>query len=740
MDKQLKRKFRKKQKKKTRKILINKTLLLLTFYVSYTVYLIWRLKCTIPTTYGYFSLIAGFILFTAETVGFFESSIFYLTLWNTNTPQTPKVNGEFPDVDVFIATYNEPLDLLYKTIIGCKNMNYPDKNKVHIFICDDGNRKELENLCKNMQIGYITRTEHIHAKAGNLNNALQQTNSPYIITFDADMIPMHDFLLKTIPFFMTGEKIGFVQVPQNFYNADLFQYNLFTERNMPNEQDLFSKLLQAGKSRFNAIIYAGSNTVLSRKALDEIGGLVTGTITEDFATGMKMQNNGYKSICLNEVLANGLSPESIEDLYNQRIRWGRGVVQTFKAFNPLFMKGLNIIQKLMYFSAVSYWYFGIWRLIFFMAPILFSVFNIVVLSAPVMQILEIWLPMFVFTNITFIYFSKNVRTTSWSHIYDTILFPQITKGILKETFGLKMSNFKITPKENIKRMGFVNKFKLVRIQIIIAILSLIGIIKICYLYFTGNFLGEYIINLFWLIYNFYLLIMAIFFASERPKFRTNERIFASESVIINNCIGGKTNDISENGISIILKDPIYLDSNIEHNIKINTLRYTCEFSTELVRVDTYYNKYKYVFHITNINQDNFDKLLLILYDRVPLFPIKQKKSYIINNIIKNLSNRQKKFIALHRKLPRIIINNNVSIIANKQKRKIHILDYNYKYISVKCDKRDNLYDDFIIVFNNILLYCTLDTNLSRNKKGILIYEITNYNKYINKDIISLLKQ
>jgi cellulose synthase (UDP-forming) len=716
---------------------------LFSYFIFYSIYLIWRFYYTIPKEYGYISLIAGYLLLIAETMGFLESSMFYLTLWNTDTPSTPEVaNKDFPDVDIFVATYNEPNDLLYKTIIGCKNMDYPDKNKVHIYICDDGNRKELKELCDKLEVGYITRSENTHAKAGNLNNALAETSSPYVVTFDADMIPMHDFLLKTIPFFMTEEKMGFVQVPQNFYNPDLFQYNLFTERNMPNEQNLFSTLIQAGKSRFNAVIYAGSNTVLSREALNEINGLVVGTITEDFATGMKIQSKGYKSIYLNEVHASGLAPESLEDLFNQRIRWGRGVIQTFKAFNPLFMKGLSIFQKIMYFSAFSYWYFGVWRLIFLMAPILFSVFGIVVLSSSAIQMLEIWFPMFVFSNLSFWYFSKGIRTVSWSHIYDTILFPQITKGVLKETFGFKMSNFKVTPKETVKRDSFVNRFELVRIQIIIALLSLIGIVRISCLYFTNHFETQYIINLIWLSYNFYLLVMAIFFASERPKFRNSERVFISTDAYIiksGQSFNGKTVDISETGVSINLEKPIYLDVNENHQITIETFRNTSTFLAKIVRVDNFNKNYKYVFNISEIDEKNFSELLLILYDRVPPFTEIQNSANVIGNILSNIKNRRKRNLPLNRKLPRVNIDKQVEIIAEQKNEVIHILDFNYMYIAVK---KTEEFIDFVIPLSeehNINLNCVLDKNLSqKNREDVLLYKIINYNEFTNYDIVSLL--
>lgn len=317
--------------------------LILFFWVTNIIYLTWRSFYTLPQDAGVLSLIFSSALLIAEFSGFLENAVFYFTLWNNDKVQVPVVNEdqEWPDVDIFIATYNEPIDLLYKTLNACAHLNYPDKTKVHVYLCDDGHRETAAALAHQFGFEHISRNDNAHAKAGNLNNALKQTRSALIVTLDADMIPRSNFLIRTVPFFMNDPKMGFVQTPQSFYNPDTFQYNLFMENEMPNEQDLFFRLVQVGRSKYNATIYAGSNTVLSRVALEEIGGFVTDTITEDFATGMKMQAARYHSVYLNETLANGLTPNSMIDLFNQRIRWGNGVIQTLRKDNPFFKQGLN---------------------------------------------------------------------------------------------------------------------------------------------------------------------------------------------------------------------------------------------------------------------------------------------------------------------------------------------------------------------------------------------------------------
>ena len=89
--------------------------LILFFWVTNIIYLAWRSFYTLPQNEGVLSLIFSTALLIAEFSGFLENAVFYFTLWNNDKVQVPvvKENQEWPDVDIFIATYNEPIDLLY---------------------------------------------------------------------------------------------------------------------------------------------------------------------------------------------------------------------------------------------------------------------------------------------------------------------------------------------------------------------------------------------------------------------------------------------------------------------------------------------------------------------------------------------------------------------------------------------------------------------------------------------------
>jgi cellulose synthase (UDP-forming) len=134
-------------------------------------------------------------------------------------------------------------------------MRYPNKKKIHIYLCDDGRRKEMKELCRKMKINYLDRKDNKNAKAGNYNNALKKTKSPYIVVFDADMQPSKDFLMKTIPYLFYKENIGFIQLPQSFSNLDLYQKRFKLSNYIPFEQDYFYHRIQLSRNHNNSVIF-----------------------------------------------------------------------------------------------------------------------------------------------------------------------------------------------------------------------------------------------------------------------------------------------------------------------------------------------------------------------------------------------------------------------------------------------------------------------------------------------------
>ncbi len=282
-----------------------------------TIYFSWRLFFTLPFRFGPLASAVGIILLITELTGAVETFELYRNYSRSALPELPVISAaDYPEVDVFIATHNESAELLYKTINACKYMVYPDKNRVHIYLCDDSDRPEIAALAEQMDIGYFGLRENRHAKAGNLNNAIFKTHSPLIATFDADMIPTHDFLMRTVPYFFldNGPTSALSSHPRAFITPTFSSTTCILEEKLPKQQDYFFKEVNVNRNYANAPIYAGSNTLISRRAVTEVGGIATDSITEDFATGIRIQAAGYRCYAIPTVLAHGLAPATLRYL------------------------------------------------------------------------------------------------------------------------------------------------------------------------------------------------------------------------------------------------------------------------------------------------------------------------------------------------------------------------------------------------------------------------------------------
>lgn len=712
----------------------------LFFNISWTiVYLIWRICCTVPTEYGIISFVAGIALLVVEIIGCLEAFVHYYNMHEIENYEAPVVPPEeYPDVDVFIATYNEPVKLLYKTVNGCVHMDYPDKDKVHIYICDDGHRPEVRALAERMGVNYLDREDHNGAKAGNLNHAMSVTSSPLIATFDADMIPTHDFLMVTVAYFVDQEiknrdleekerkKIGFVQSPQSFYNPDLFQFNLFSENRIPNEQDYFYKDVQVSRNRSNSVIYGGSNTVIAREALNEVGGFYTESVTEDFATGILIQKKGYICYAINQVLASGLSPTELTSLINQRIRWARGCIQTGRKVHVIFSRHLTFAQKINYMASIWYWYASWKRLIYIMSPILFATFNIVVVKCTLAEVLIFWLPMYISSNVCLKMMSRNIRSTKWTNLYETTIFPFLMIPVLLETLGIRMKKFKVTKKGDKKAE---RTWPYAIPHIVLVVLSVIGIVKcVLWMFETGRI--DYLVILFWLILNLFNLVMSVFFILGRKAMRNSERQDAEIPCKVHTkyeIFEGVTRDISEGGVAVWMQKPFDIAEDEVCDIELDTERYHAEVAMKIVSVSKREKGWCYVFSMEDLkdSEAEYDQLI---YDREPSMPVSLDESLSnFDDLRLNISKRIHNKDIQNRKKARIPINRTYQ---TKRGESLKIMNFNYEFVLIRTTKiikepcEIELEKDLVLKLKKVRSF----------DEDVILYRVLNYESiYNNKE-------
>lgn len=608
--------------------------------VTTIIYISWRIFFTLPDyrTYGWLAAVLGVMLAAAECTAMLEGTEHFIRLQRKVMPEKPQVpEAWYPEVDVLIATHNEEPELLFKTVNGCIHMDYPDKSKVHIYLCDDSSRPEVAKLAADMGVGYCAMKENRHAKAGNLNNAMSMTDSPWIVTLDADMIPMRGFLTEVVPYIFlpvvkkledgtwaarkAGEidascRIGFIQTPQSFYNPDLFQFNFFSEKRIPNEQDFFFKEVNVGRNKANAPIYAGSNTLLSRQALEAAGGFATGTITEDFETGLRIQSKGYTCYAIDKTLAHGLAPTDVGSLIRQRIRWGRGCIHSLRRVHILLNPGLKLNTKLSYLSCLMYWWTFFRRFVYIAAPILAVTAGIPVVVCSLDGFLFIWLPSYLLYNQALKAVSGGMRSRRWSNIIDTTMFPHLIVPIFLEAFFFKQRTFHVTDKKRVK--GRNSSRRLAILHMVFLLLDMAALVLCLRNLFLYGLSGGIILAC-WLAANGLDLIMAIFFMTGRKNLRTNDRFdvhIPAEISYMGNRSMGVTENMSETGLSIMIKEPVYVPYENEHAaVQLRSGGYKALMECRAVHVRRTRDGWCYGLRITALEGENKRQYYQMLYDR-----------------------------------------------------------------------------------------------------------------------------
>ena len=164
----------------------------------------------LPARGAWFEVGWVWFCFAIEILALFDAFLLYLTFLRTSD-RRGEADGhearlrtlspnELPSVDVYIPTYNEPFDVLEKTITGALCLDYPN---ARLWVLDDGRRPWLKAFCESKGIGYLTRPDNAHAKAGNINHALTKTDGEFVAVFDADFVPQRNFLMRTMGFSST---------------------------------------------------------------------------------------------------------------------------------------------------------------------------------------------------------------------------------------------------------------------------------------------------------------------------------------------------------------------------------------------------------------------------------------------------------------------------------------------------------------------------------------------------------
>jgi cellulose synthase (UDP-forming) len=403
-------------------------------------YLLWRWSGSLNPAAPIFSIIVA----SAETLFFVGTLLFFYDIWSEDDTPAQKppetrndVGAEDADtglfVDVYITTFDEDPDILRPSIIAAQNLLAPKNVHVLVWLLDDGNRPHISRLAADFGVRYLQRSDNIGFKAGNLKNALLQTQGDFVLICDADTRVFPNFLTNTLGYFR-DPLVAWVQTPHWFYDLpdglpwDVVFNRLF-QRLLPRlvvtkltpafaavarkltgqnrwghdpfmaDPVLFFDVIQRRRNRNSASFCCGAGSIHRREALFHAGlrqlgrdfdqmeqkfgtdGAVFGVtlqpfkfhVSEDIYTSMKLHSDGaqgWKSVFHPQVESKMLSPWSVDAWTTQKLKYAGGTFDIMLHDNPIFKRGMPWRTKLHY--AATFWSYlsVLWVPILLLAPVI----------------------------------------------------------------------------------------------------------------------------------------------------------------------------------------------------------------------------------------------------------------------------------------------------------------------------------------------------------------------------------
>ncbi|WP_082666407.1 UDP-forming cellulose synthase catalytic subunit [Aureimonas sp. AU4] len=429
-------------------------------------YAYWRTTSTLPSPDDLANFVPAFVLYLAEM---YYIVLLAMNLFVVSDPlergAAPQVEDDrLPRVDVFVPTYNESANILALTLSSAKALDYP-ADKLRVFLLDDGGtdekrnardpakaaeawrrHEELQLLCGQLGVTYVTRARNVHAKAGNLNAGLAASDGDLIVVFDADHAPAREFLRQTVGYMVRDPKVFLVQTPHFFSNPDPIEKNLSTFERMPSENEMFYGTIQKGLDKWNAAFFCGSAAVLRRAALMQVGGFSGITITEDCETALDLHSKGWKSVYVDRPMVTGLQPETLASFIGQRSRWCRGMLQILLMKNAGLMPGLSWPQRICYLSSGLIWFFPIMRMVFLAAPLLFIFCDLKIYDVSTQEFVAYTLTYLAVSSLIRNYLYGSVRWPWMSELYEYVQSVYLFRAIISVLVNPRRPTFNVTAK------------------------------------------------------------------------------------------------------------------------------------------------------------------------------------------------------------------------------------------------------------------------------------------------------
>jgi cellulose synthase/poly-beta-1,6-N-acetylglucosamine synthase-like glycosyltransferase len=267
----------------------------------------------------------------------------------------------YPNVAVLIPAHNEA-KVIRTTLEAMLAFDYP-ADRYEVLVINDGSTdgtgaivQELAERDPRLRLVNIPEGEGGRGKSRALNVGLGHTDAGLIAVYDADNTPEPSALRYLVAQLLLHPELGAVLGKFRTVNRDR---NLLT-RFINVETLSFQSIVQAGRWKlFRVSTLPGTNFVIRRKLLDDLGGWDEAAITEDSELSIRVYMEGFRIKPIPYAVTHEQEPETWKVWFGQRTRWVRGnnyVATKFLGQIPRFRRKALAVE-ILYLLSLYYVFF-----------------------------------------------------------------------------------------------------------------------------------------------------------------------------------------------------------------------------------------------------------------------------------------------------------------------------------------------------------------------------------------------
>lgn len=272
-----------------------------------------------------YAIIAIWVLMIINIILSFGGFIYYMKVYKGNGHIPLK---EYPMVSIMVPAHNESI-VIRRTVQALLKFDYP-QDKYEIIVINDNSSDDSAEVLGNIQKEYPNRmltvinTDSVtggKGKSNALNIGFQQAKGSVIAIYDADNTPAPDALRLLVENLMSDEKLGAVIGKFRTRNRNASILTRFVNI----ETLAYQCMNQAGRYFFFKLCtIPGTNYVIRRSIIEEMGGWDTKALSEDTEISFRIYRMGYYIKMMPLAVTWEQEPHLLKVWFRQRTRWAKG--------------------------------------------------------------------------------------------------------------------------------------------------------------------------------------------------------------------------------------------------------------------------------------------------------------------------------------------------------------------------------------------------------------------------------